>query len=888
MDSELKPTQRQSTASKLGFSPLLVVAFVLIAMVGTLVDRQNREAAQQELRISVGERIGLIRAKLEGNINGNIQLVRGLISTLKTEPEMPQGRFAELSSHLFTGNSQLRNIAAAPDLIVSLMYPMAGNERAIGLDYRQNAAQRAMAMAVRDGAEIVIAGPVDLVQGGEGIIGRFPVFTGEAGESGFWGIVSAVIDTERLYRDSGLLDPDLPIDVAIIGQDASGGSGAQFFGPVSVLASSPVTAEVALPNGSWLLAAVPKNGWNQPSAAVWWQRLLIIIAGILVLLPIAIAERLSEQRKTSMRDLRIREEHLQRLSRRLELALDASNVGVWELNLETDELVWDDRMRELYDLPPDIETPNVDVWSSTLHPDDAQRALDEFDEALQSRGQYQSNFRVILRNGDIRHIRAKAAVHNVGNAPRIIGLNWDVTADVKLHDALTQAKSQMEHRNAELEATKAKIEHMALHDSLTGLPNRRFLDSELSRPETGEQPETLSHALLIVDLDRFKQINDTFGHAAGDALLVHVSAILRTLARPSDFVARIGGDEFVIVCRQDADEKQLTALAESIVDQMRAPMQYHGKECRFGVSIGISTSEYGTSEASHLLVNADLALYQAKSTGRNRFAFFTPELQANTLRAKTLADDIMRGIEEREFRPYYQLQFDASSHRITGVEALARWHHPKHGILTPDRFLDASEEFNLTAAIDREVLKQTLADVKTWTLHGLDIPRASVNVSAQRLLDPTLPERLATLDIEPGTLSFELVESIFLDDCDDIVLRNIESIKAMGIDIEIDDFGTGRTSIVSLMKLNPRRLKIDRQLIIPMTESRASRKLAKSVIEIGKSLNIEVVAEGVETMRHAELLKKLGCDILQGYAFAQPMPAAELMRRAGNSAELSA
>jgi len=882
MDSELKPLAEKSAAGPTGFSPLLVIAFVLIAVVGTLVDRQNREAAQQELRISVGEQISLIRAKLEGNINGNIQLVRGLVATLKTEPDMRQDRFAELSSHLFTGNSQLRNIAGAPDLVVSLMYPMAGNERAIGLDYREKTEQKSVALAVRDGGKMVIAGPVDLVQGGQGIIGRFPVFTEENGENTFWGIVSAVIDTEHLYRDSGLVDPDLPIDIAVVGRDAAGRSGAQFFGPASVLDSSPVTAEVVLPNGSWLLAAVPKNGWNQPSAAVWWQRLLIIVAGFLVLLPIVIAGRLSDQRKKSMRDLQIREEHLQRLSRRLELALDASNVGVWELNLKTNKLVWDDRMRELYDLPPGIDAPDVEIWSKTLHPDDAQRAQAEFEKALQTHGQYRSNFRVVLRNGAIRHIRAKAAVHDVGNAPRIIGLNWDVTADIKLHDDLAQAKSQMEHRNAELEATKAKIEHMALHDSLTGLANRRYLDSELSNLMDDVPPDGATHALLIVDLDRFKQINDTLGHAAGDALLVHVSKILKKLTRPSDFVARIGGDEFVIVCRQSVDEKHLTRLAEAIVDQMRAPMHYHGKECRFGVSIGISTAEHGVSDASHLLINADLALYQAKSTGRNRFAFFTPELQASSLRAKTLADDIMRGIEEQEFTPYYQLQFDASDHSITGVEALARWRHPKHGLLTPDRFLEASEEFNLTAAIDREILTQTLADLKAWSRQGLDIPRASVNVSAQRLLDPRLPERLGALNIDPGTLSFELVESIFLDDCDDIVLSNIESIKAMGIDIEIDDFGTGRTSIVSLMKLNPRRLKIDRQLVIPMTESRASRKLAKSVIEIGKSLNIEVVAEGVETLRHAQLLQRLGCDILQGFAFAKPMPAADLMRFARN------
>ncbi len=888
MGSKPRKWAAKSVGGIFGFRSLLLAAFALIVVVGVLADLQNREAAEQDLRISVSERIGLMRAKLEGNINGNVQLVRGLISTLKTEPDMSQERFAELSSHLFTDNSQLRNIAGAPDLVISLMYPMAGNGRAIGLDFRKNAAQREAVLQVRDEGKMIIAGPVDLVQGGQGVIGRFPVFTEVDGERAFWGIVSAVIDAQRLFEDSGLLDPDLPIDIAVVGRDAKGASGEQFFGQAHVLASSPVTADVVLPNGSWQLAAIPKTGWEPDSFAIWWRRALIIAAGFLVLLPILIAGHSSEQRKRSMRELQIREESLQRLSRRLELALDASKVGVWELNLETDELVWDDRMRELYDVPDTVKKPDVDVWRGTLHPDDAQRAEAEFEEALRSRGQYRSDFRVVSRKGAVRHIRAKAAVHDVGNAPRIIGLNWDVTADVKLQDALKQAKSEMEQRNAELEATKAKIEHMALHDSLTGLPNRRFLDIELSGSATGSKRGRSARALLIVDLDRFKQINDTFGHAAGDALLIHVSEALRSLIRPTDFVARIGGDEFVIVCRQYTDATYLTGLAESIVEHMREPMIHNGNECRFGVSIGISTAEYGIDEASQLLVNADLALYQAKSTGRNRFAFFTAELHAATLRTKTLADEMLRGIEEGEFVPFYQPQFDASDHSITGVEAVARWRHPVHGTLTPDRFLDVSDEFNVTAAIDRAILVQTLEDMKSWSQNDLGIPRASVNVSAQRLHDPELHERLAELNIQPGTLSFELVESIFLDDYDDVVLRNIEGIRAMGIDIEIDDFGTGRTSIVSLMKLNPRRLKIDRQLIIPMTTSRASRQLAKSVIEIGKALNIGVVAEGVETMRHAQLLKRLGCDILQGYAFARPMPAEDLVAYLKKPVELSA
>ena len=441
-----------------------------------------------------------------------------------------------------------------------------------------------------------------------------------------------------------------------------------------------------------------------------------------------IAGRLSEQRKKSMHDPQIREDKLQRLSQRLKLALDASRVGVWEYNLKTDQLVWDDRMRELYGIAQDKEPVVVDDWRNALHPDDRERAEHEFEEALRTRGPYRSVFWVLPGGGKVRHIRTRTAVYEDAGGLRIVGLNWDVTSDVRLQDALKQAKAEAERRNTELEETKARIEHMAMHDSLTGLPNRRFLDMELSRAV--ETTETAPRALLIVDLDRFKQINDTFGHAAGDALLVHVADILRLLARPSDFVARIGGDEFVILCRHDTQRQHLTLLAQSIVARMQRPMIYEGNACRFGVSVGISTAGNDAEEILRLLVNADLALYQAKSTGRNRFAFFTLELQAETLRTTRNWPMISFAASRRANScPNYQPQYDAHRHTVTGVEALARWRHPELGTLTPAHFLAVAEEFNATAAIDREILRQTLADMDRWTKASVTVPRVPPSTS---------------------------------------------------------------------------------------------------------------------------------------------------------------
>ncbi|HEV2896619.1 MAG TPA: EAL domain-containing protein [Pseudaminobacter sp.] len=855
-----------------------VIAVIVIVLGGIFADQQNRLVHDQASRADVLAGVNLIRAKLEGNINGNIQLVRGLVSAIVTEPYMGQQRFASLARNLFAEGSQLNNIAGAPNLVISLMYPIKGNERAIGLDYRENEAQRESVFRARDTRRLVLAGPVELTQGGQGFIGRFPVYVPSAGNSDrFWGIVSAVIDVQRLYRDSGLLDPDLPIEIALTGHDALGKTGARFYGREQVVEGNPVTATVILPSGSWQIAAVPKGGWNAIPPNAWVLRGLIFVAGALVIVPILIAGRLIEERQKHYREARRRETQLKKLSRRLELALEASQIGVWEHDLETNDLVWDDRVNEIYGKPRDGAPRGYEDWAGSIHPDDLERATTDFDKAVSTGGRYSSDYRLVLPNGEIRHIRTRAIIYNDSNeTPKMIGAEWDVTADVMLTRELERAKNLAETRYAELEAAKARIEHNSLHDSLTGLPNRRYLDEILEHYAAACVRGGGHAALLHIDLDRFKQINDTLGHAAGDAMLIHASQVLKSNVRPQDFVARIGGDEFVVVCTADGGSDDLSSLAERIIRRMRQPVFYEGHQCRFGVSIGIAMEPGENVDPKRLLVNADIALYRAKSRGRNRHEFFSEALQAEIVTTKRVADEILGGLERNEFVAYYQPQFDAKTLEIAGVEALARWQHPTAGVLTPEMFVKVAEELNVLSTIDRIVLEQTLGHFDDWARAGLDVPRVSVNVSARRLQDEELIKSLRKLNIRPGTVSFELVESIFLDESDELVAWNVHQIKELGIDIEIDDFGTGYASIVSLLKLKPRRLKIDRQLVMPIAKSPKQRQLVASIVDIGKSLGIEVVAEGVETMQHARILKDLGCDMLQGFAFGHAMSAADL------------
>jgi diguanylate cyclase (GGDEF)-like protein len=858
-----------------------LIAVIVIIFAGVYADYQNNLVHRQSLRGDVLAEVSVIRAKLEGNVNSNLQLVRGLIAAISTEPEMDQARFDELAGKVFQEHGQLRSIAAAPDLVVTMTYPLAGNERAIGLDYRANNAQREAALRAMRTGLMVLAGPVELVQGGRGLIGRFPVYVGAGGgRERFWGLVSAVIDLERLYRDSGLLDENLAIDIGILGHDALGDTGGQFYeSKPDIFENDPVTSEVILPSGSWVIAAVPKSGWDTTPPNAWLLRSIVALLGALIVFPIVVGGRLIEERQRNIKALGVREAELQRLSRRLGLALETSRVGVWEYDIETEDLVWDDRMNEIYGLPADGGPRNYGHWRDRLHPDDFERASEDFRIAVDVTGSYHSDYRIVTPDGETRNVRAIGQVYkDPGATAKIVGVNWDVTMDVALSDRLKRANRLSEARNAELEAAKASIEHNALHDALTGLPNRRYLDDMLRRHAARCALSGRQLALLHIDLDRFKQINDTLGHHAGDAMLVHASEVLKSNIRAEDFVARIGGDEFVIVCTTDGDSRVLSELADRVIDTMRQPVNYEGHECRFGVSVGIAVEAGAPINPRQLLINADIALYRAKSRGRNRYEFFTEALQAEVVRTKRVADEILKGLDQAAFVPHYQPQFDAHTLDVVGAEALARWRHPTEGLLSPAAFLGVAEELNAVSTIDRMVLEQALVQFEAWRAEGLEVPRISVNVSARRLQDDQLIASLKGLQIRPGTVSFELVESIFLDESEDLVQFNIDQIKELGIDIEIDDFGTGYASIVSLLKLKPKRLKIDRQLVLPIVESPPQRSLVESIIEIGKSLGIEVVGEGVETLEHAAILRDLGCDILQGYAFAKPMDAAELTR----------
>lgn len=447
-------------------------------------------------------------------------------------------------------------------------------------------------------------------------------------------------------------------------------------------------------------------------------------------------------------------------------------------------------------------------------------------------------------------------------------LRLNVTETVRQRRAL----EQYAHR---LEAANHEITYKALHDQLTGLGNRRYLSERFEAFSRKRAQEGGELAALHIDLDFFKQINDTIGHNAGDHVLKDVARRVSEIIDPQHVLARIGGDEFVVLMWLAAECDAPEQLAQRLIDTLSEPSVYEGRECRFGCSIGIAKTPL--AEEAELLTNSDVALYKAKRAGRGCAAVFDRLDIEEMRRTKELADDIVRGLDAREFVAFYQPQVDAITGEVVGMEALARWRHPDRGVLAPDEFLDVASEMNVIADIDRMIFNTALEECAGAFSSFSVLPDLSFNVSARRLEHRQINEIGQMVGKYPGNVAFELLETIYLEEESDFFLMCLDRVRDLGIGLEVDDFGSGRASVVALQKIAPDRLKIDRRLVAPMREGNNAAQLVRSIIDIGHALDISVTAEGVETAEQVHLLARLGAERLQGFFIAPPLDLPDLL-----------
>ena len=429
---------------------------------------------------------------------------------------------------------------------------------------------------------------------------------------------------------------------------------------------------------------------------------------------------------------------------------------------------------------------------------------------------------------------------------------------------------------------ESTLRHQALHDTLTGLPNRALLDDRMSHALTLARARGSTVAVLFLDLDRFKVLNDADGHAAGDAVLVEVARRLRAAVRPEDTVARFGGDEFVVLC-ETGGLSTAHQVAERLHESLAHPFRSTGPTRTLAASIGIAVA-HRDSTAADLLRDADTAMYRAKDLGRGRTAVFDADVRARASARLSATTALQRALSEGELRLHYQPVLDLDDERLLGFEALVRWQHPEHGLLAPGAFIADAEETGLIVPLGEWVLRTALEQATRWAAlaaAGTAPPHMAVNLSARQLEEPDLAEliraALAANAFPPSALTLEITESVVMED----VLRSVDHLRALrdiGMDLSIDDFGTGYSSLVYLKRLPVTTLKIDREFVSGLGLDPHDSAIAAAVIAMARALDLRVVAEGVETPLQLAELRRLGCDAAQGFLFSRPVPAEEAER----------
>jgi diguanylate cyclase (GGDEF)-like protein/PAS domain S-box-containing protein len=563
------------------------------------------------------------------------------------------------------------------------------------------------------------------------------------------------------------------------------------------------------------------------------------------------------------------QQRLAKSEERLRLMLQGSSDAPWDWDLVSGETYYSERWWDMLGYRPGELPADRATWRRMMHPDDLVQTTAFMAELLLGRRQsYSIEFRLHHRAGHYVPVLARGFVLRDadGKALRLSGTSTDLT---------------------ERKQSERRIYELAYFDPLTGLPNRRFLIEELDKTLARGTRSGQYGALLFIDLDNFKLLNDTMGHDVGDMLLRQVAQRLRQALRDSDQLARLGGDEFVVVLENlGASALEATPHADHVARKILAllaePYELPGNPSPRTPSIGITLFDGSAGGIDALLRQADLAMYRAKADGRNTARFFDPSMQAAAERQAALDKALRDGLAQRQFVLFCQPQFDTEG-RLIGAEALARWEHGEHGLVGPGEFIRQAEISGLIVPLGQQVLEEGCRALARWAgdplLGRLTL---SVNVSVRQLRDPGFPEKVATLLAETGAsadkLCLELTESVFSENMQDLVER-MEALRAQGVAFSLDDFGNGHSSLAFLTRFPLAALKINRTFV--RDTGPASHTIVEAIVALARKLKLEVVAEGLEHESERAFMVDCGCDALQGYLLGRPVPLPEFERRYG-------
>ncbi len=554
-----------------------------------------------------------------------------------------------------------------------------------------------------------------------------------------------------------------------------------------------------------------------------------------------------------------------------------ARIGNWHWDTSEPLAHWSDEMYRILDLGPGACAPTLENFLEIVYPSEREAVGAKIRGLMAASGSFSLEHHLKTSSGEERVLYSQnsSQAGPDGKVVRLYGTIQDIT----------------ERKRAE-----EKIQRLAHYDSLTGLPNRQHFRDQLDHAVARARRRGERLAAMFVDLDRFKRINDTLGHAAGDLLLKGVAARLSTCVRAGDYVARegvdagedapagqvarLGGDEFTITLDAIHNPRDAATVARRILTEMSKPFDIEGHEVVITTSIGLAMFPDDGGDADVLLKNADAAMYQAKELGKNTYQFFAKEMNTETFEKLTLENELRRALDRRQFVLHYQPKIDARTGHIAGVEALMRWDHPKWGLVPPVQFIPVAEEIGLIVAMGEWVLDEACRQLRAWDVAGFPPIEMAVNLAAPSFRQPDLITRVtATLRrhaVPAERLVIEATESILMRDVG-ATMTTLTQLRDLGVKISIDDFGTGYSSLSYLRRFPIDQLKIDRSFVKDVTENPDDAAISTAIISLGHSLKLEVVAEGVETLRQARMLQEQGCRMMQGYYFSRPLPVSDLV-----------
>jgi diguanylate cyclase (GGDEF)-like protein len=893
----------------------------------------------------------------------------------------------------FYGNVEA--VYLAPEGIVRQVFPLETNEAVLGLNLLEDPEQRIEARLARDTGRLTLAGPFELVQGGEGVVGRLPIFLEDAqGNPLFWGFTMAMLRTPSALAPAGLSQlNERGFEFALWRTDPRSGAVQVIEQSSPEALSDPVNQPVPLPNATWTLSVSPLQGWSDPAglalkgaSGVSLALLLAALAGLLVKSR-ADRERLEDLVRERTAQIRARESELMR-------AQAVAKVGSWTMDLasghvqrsaETDRILG----------PCDGQPCTAQALFGPVHPDDreitdqawrAARAGEPFDlcyrildgerlswlrarlepapatssgrrcsvgtlqditehktadTALRESEAFLNSVMEILPVG-IWFLNAEGEIRFINDAGkrlwaggRYVGIerygeykawwldsgkpiepeDWaasralargetslgeqieiecfDGTRKIVLnsavplrgHDGAVTGVVVVNQDITQDKAAEEEIRRLAFYDPLTRLPNRRLLLEHLAHAQAKSARSLQEGALLFIDLDNFKTLNDTYGHDTGDLLLRQVAERLSACVREGDTVARLGGDEFVVMLEDLSTHPgeaaaQAERTAEKILAQLNPPYRIAEQAHHSTPSIGITLFCGHRESLEEVLKRADLAMYQAKGAGRNTLRFFNPEMHSVLARRATLEVDLRQGLLDGQFFLQYQPQVDDTG-KVTGAEALLRWRHPERGLVSPGEFIPVAESSGLILPLGQWVLEAAARQLAVWASQSETSHLSlAVNISARQFRDPHFVEQVLRIieqtGANPGRLKLEITESLLLDDIGDAI-ATMTALKSHGVGFSLDDFGTGYSSLSYLKRLPLDQLKIDQSFVRDVLTDPNDAAIARTIVALAQTLGLGVIAEGVETQAQRSFLVEHGCHAFQGYLFGRPGGAEDLL-----------